>query len=93
MAGAELVWFQRRFKELLETGRTAVGGEKPKRAVPVQSSHVSMGYPANIGLADGSDLVESHSCSGEWDFVGYHDLLCLQFKVQWKVFKGGLKGR
>lgn len=63
MAGTELVWFQRRFKELFEAGRTAVGGEKPKSAVPVRSSHVSMGHPATMGLGDGSNLLEGHSCS------------------------------
>lgn len=37
MTKTDLVWFQRRFKELLEAGRAAVGGVKIK--LPVQSSH------------------------------------------------------
>lgn len=63
MAGAKLVWFQRRFKKRLEAGRPAAGREKMKWAVPVWSIHVSLGYPVTTGLGDGSDLLEGHSHS------------------------------
>lgn len=81
MARAEMVWLQRRFKEHLEACRTAAGEEKLKRAVSVQSSHMSMGYPATMGLGNSSDPLEGHTCSSRWDFEGYHDVFCLQFKV------------
>lgn len=63
MAGAKLVWFQRRFKELLGAGRPAAGREKMKWAVPVWSIHVSLGYPVTTGLGDGSEPLEGHSHS------------------------------